>query len=92
MYFIGLIIISPKTHNETVCIQSACSLSNVLQITIAKVSILYFEGVLLGFKYHNVDKAKPCWSRKSRVESLGLLSLLEKAARGKDTAGEMAKN
>lgn len=92
MYFIGLIIISPKTPNETVCIQSACSLSNVLQRTIAKVSILYFEGVLLGFKYHNVDKAKPCWSRKSRVESLGLLSLLEKAARGKDTAGEMAKN
>lgn len=92
MYFICLIIISPKTPNETVCIQSACSLSNVLQITIAKVSMLYFEDALLGFKYPNANKAKPCWRRKSTVKSLGLLSLLEKAAGGKGTAGEMAKN
>lgn len=90
IYFICLII-SPKTPNETVCTQSICSLSNVLQIIIAKVTMPYFEDVMLGFKCHNPDKVKPCWSRKSRVKSLGLLSLLEKSVGGKDMTGEMEK-
>lgn len=59
--------------------------------TIGKVSMLYFGDVLLGYNCHNPDKAKSCWSRKSRVKSLGLPSLLEKTAGGEDTTGEMAK-
>lgn len=91
MYFICFIIVSPKTPNETLFTLNACSLNNVLHITIAKASVLYFEDVLLGFKCHNPDKAKSCRSRKSRIKSLGLFSLLEKTAGGKDTPGEMAK-
>lgn len=37
MYFICLIIVSPKTPNETVFTLNACSLNNVLHITIAKL-------------------------------------------------------